>query len=78
MRVDRAKVLAEGRAAAGRLLVELQVRKSTADGAGAREFYTELTTPLPGWDGEVRDLVLRKKQVRAALDYATGCDAMGC
>ena len=78
VRVDRAKVLAEGRAAAGRLLVELQVRKSTADGAGAREFYTELTTPLPGWDGEVRDLVLRKKQVRAALDYATGCDAMGC
>ena len=73
VRVDRAKVLAEGRAAAGRLLVELQVRKSTADGVGAREFYTGLTTPLPGWDGEVRDLVLRKKQVRAVLDCAASC-----
>ncbi|KAK7693551.1 hypothetical protein QCA50_003120 [Cerrena zonata] len=51
VRVDREKVLKEGRAAAGKLLIELQVRKSTADGAGARQFYTELTTPLPwlGW-----------------------------
>ena len=57
-------MLKEGKAAAGKLLIELQVRKSTADGAGAREFYTELTTPFPGWDGEIRDLVLRKKLVR--------------
>ncbi|KAH9854917.1 aflatoxin-detoxifizyme [Lenzites betulinus] len=64
VRVDRTKVLAEGRAAAGRLLVELQVRKSTADGPGARAFYTELTTPFAGWDGEIRDLVLRKKLPR--------------
>ena len=64
VRVDRAKVLREGRAAAGRLLVELQVRKSTADGAGARKFYTELTTPFAGWDGAIRDVVLRKKQPR--------------
>lgn len=62
-RVDRAKVLAEGKDVAGKLLVDLQVRKSTADGAGARTFYNELTTPLPGWDGEIRDLVLKKKQV---------------
>ena len=47
----------------GKLLVELQVRKSTADGAGARDYYTKLTTPLPGWDGEIRDLVLKKKLV---------------
>ncbi|KZT26206.1 aflatoxin-detoxifizyme [Neolentinus lepideus HHB14362 ss-1] len=64
IRVDRAKVLAHGRAAAGKLLVDLQVRRSTADGAGARAFYTQLTRPLPGWDGEIRDLVLRKKQPR--------------
>lgn len=67
VRVDREKVLTEGRAAVGKLLVELQVRKSTADGAGARAFYTELTTPFPGWDGEIRDLVLRKKLVRAVV-----------
>lgn len=48
---------------AGKLLVELQVRKSTADGPGARAFYTEFTTPLPGWDGDIRDMVLKKKLV---------------
>ena len=64
IQVDRSAVLKHGREAAGKLLVEPQVRKSTADGAGARAFYTELTTPLPGWDGELRDLVLRKKQPR--------------
>ncbi|KAI0650861.1 aflatoxin-detoxifizyme [Trametes meyenii] len=64
VRVDRAKVLTEGKAAAGKLLIDLQVRKSTADGPGARAFYDELTTPLPGWDGEIRDLVLRKKLPR--------------
>ncbi|KAL5490401.1 hypothetical protein ACEPAI_5234 [Sanghuangporus weigelae] len=67
IRVDRAKVFAEGRAASGKLLVDLQVRKSTADGVGARAFYTELTTPLPGWDGELRDLVLKRKQPRKAF-----------
>lgn len=64
VRVDREAVLTRGRKAAGELLVELQVRKSTADGAGARAFYTTLTTPFPGWDGEIRDVVLRKKQPR--------------
>ncbi|CAL1704759.1 unnamed protein product [Somion occarium] len=64
VRVDREKVLNQGRDASGKLLIELQVRKSTADGAGARAFYTQLTTPLPGWDGEIRDLVLKKKLPR--------------
>ena len=64
VRVDRDKVLKEGQAVMGKLLIELQVRKSTADGTGARTFYNELTTPLPGWDGEIRDLVLKKKQPR--------------
>ncbi|RXW15063.1 hypothetical protein EST38_g10793 [Candolleomyces aberdarensis] len=64
VRVDREKVLQHGREAAGKLLVELQVRKSTADGAGARAYYTELTKPLEGWDGEIRDIVLKKKLPR--------------
>ncbi|KAI0798039.1 aflatoxin-detoxifizyme [Abortiporus biennis] len=64
VRVNKQKVLAEGREAAGKLLIDLQVRKSTADGAGARQFYTDLTTPLPGWDGEIRNLVLKKKLPR--------------
>lgn len=75
VRVDREAVLARGREAAGTLLVELQVRKSTADGAGARAFYTQLTTPLPGWEGEIRDLVLKKKQVRAPSRHGEPC---GC
>ncbi|KAJ7721691.1 aflatoxin-detoxifizyme [Mycena olivaceomarginata] len=46
VRVDRSRVLSEGKAVMGKLLVELQVRKSTADGAGAREYYTNLTSPM--------------------------------
>jgi len=64
VRVDRSKVLSHGKAIVGNLLIELQVRKSTADGTGAKEYYTKLTTPLPGWDGEIRDLVLKKKLPR--------------
>jgi len=61
--VNREKVLGNGQAVVGKLLVELQVRKSTADGAEARKYYTDLTTPLPGWDGEIRDIVVKKRQV---------------
>lgn len=51
----------------GKLLIELQVRKSTADGEGAKEFYTKLTNPPPEWEGEIRDLVLKKKLVGASF-----------
>ncbi|KAH9966659.1 aflatoxin-detoxifizyme [Russula dissimulans] len=64
IRVDREKVLSHGKEVVGKLLVDLQVRKSTADGAGARQFYTQLTTPLPGWDKDIRDIVLKKKMPR--------------
>ncbi|KAL0570305.1 hypothetical protein V5O48_011656 [Marasmius crinis-equi] len=64
VRVDREAVLTKGKDVAGKLLIELQVRKSTADGAGAREFYTALTKPIAGWEGEIRDLVLCKKLPR--------------
>ncbi|KAG0707763.1 hypothetical protein DFH29DRAFT_790920, partial [Suillus ampliporus] len=58
--LDRQKCLAHGQAIAGKLLIDLQVRRSTADGASARDFYTKLTTLLPGWEGEIRDVVLEK------------------
>lgn len=64
VRVDRDLVLTKGREVAGKLLIELQVRKSTADGPGAREYYTRLTQPISGWEEEIRDLVLKKKQPR--------------
>ncbi|XP_006458134.1 hypothetical protein AGABI2DRAFT_64000 [Agaricus bisporus var. bisporus H97] len=64
VRVDKNLVLTKGREVAGKLLIELQVRKSTADGAGAREYYNNLTNPIAGWEGEIRDLVLAKKQPR--------------
>ncbi|KAJ7685164.1 aflatoxin-detoxifizyme [Mycena polygramma] len=63
-RVDRSRVLSEGRAVMGELLVELQVRKSTADGAGARQYYTDLTTPKDMFTPELRNLVLKKKLPR--------------
>ncbi|KAI0273622.1 aflatoxin-detoxifizyme [Gloeopeniophorella convolvens] len=64
IRVDRQKVFSHGKEVVGKLLVDLQVRKSTADGAGARDFYTKLTTPLPGWDKDIRNIVLKKKLPR--------------
>ncbi|KAF9005642.1 aflatoxin-detoxifizyme [Cyathus striatus] len=64
VRVDRSLVLSKGREAAGKLLIDLQVRKSTADGTGSKEFYTKLTKPLAGWDGEIRNIVLQKKLPR--------------
>lgn len=54
-------MLSKGQDVVGKLLVELQVRKSTADGAGSREYYTDLTKPIAGWEREIRDVVLRKK-----------------
>lgn len=67
LQVDRESVLARGKEAAGKLLIDLQIRKSTADGPGAREFYTKLTRPISGWEGEIRNIVLRKKLVRFNL-----------
>lgn len=96
IRVDREKVLSQGRECMSKLLKELQVRKCIADGEGARKFYSasgfcclsppplpfsplhaekatdgslsthaaDLTNPLPGWDTELRDLVIAKKAVR--------------
>lgn len=62
--INRELVATKGHEAVGHLLIDLQVRKATADAAGATEFYTELTTPPEGWTGELRELVLRKRQVR--------------
>lgn len=64
VRVDRSLVLSKGKEATGKLLIELQVRKSTADATGSREYYNNLTKPIQGWEGEIRDMVLRKKLPR--------------
>ena len=64
IRVDREEVLSRGQEVMGQLLKDLQVRRSIADGEGAKTFYGGLTDPLPGWGGELRDLVLKKKQAR--------------
>jgi hypothetical protein len=75
IQVNREKVLSDGKDVVGKLLVELQVRKSTADGPGAREFYVNLTKPIPGWEGEIRDLVLKKKLVCLSHFFGGICDA---
>ncbi|KDQ14073.1 hypothetical protein BOTBODRAFT_33184 [Botryobasidium botryosum FD-172 SS1] len=64
IRLDREKVLKDGQKVIGELLTTLQVLKGTADGDGARDFYEKLTQPREGWDGEIRNLVLAKKQPR--------------
>ncbi|KAF9224504.1 dipeptidyl-peptidase III [Gyrodon lividus] len=65
--LDRKEVLQNGSKVMGDLLRQLQIRKSVADGAGARAFYTDLTTPPKEWVGELRNLVLKKKQPRKMM-----------
>jgi len=59
--------LEHGKDVFGKLLVDLQVRKSVADGDGGRAFYENLTNPPAHWLGDVRDMVLEKKQPRKIL-----------
>jgi Peptidase family M49 len=68
--INRDLVSNKGHEAVGHLLIDLQVRKATADAAGATEFYTKLTTPPDGWTGELRELVLSKRQVNFFWVYS--------
>ncbi|BGP40068.1 hypothetical protein JCM10449v2_004026 [Rhodotorula kratochvilovae] len=63
-KVDREQCLARGKEVMGRLLLEIQVRKSTGDGPGATKFYKDLTKPDQQWVDELRPLVLAKKLPR--------------
>lgn len=63
-RLDRAKVLSHGKEIMGKLLVEIQVRKSLGDAQGATTFYRALTKPSADWVEELRPLVLSKKLPR--------------
>jgi len=67
IKVDRQNVLQNGSKVMGELLRQLQIRRSVADGPGARAFYTDLTTPPKDWLTDLRDLVLRKKQPRKIM-----------
>ncbi|KAH9934742.1 aflatoxin-detoxifizyme [Fomitopsis serialis] len=73
IRVDKEKVLTHGREVAGTLLVELQVRKSTADGPGARAYYTELTTPSPAGRARFETWFSRRSWYVPAAGYQTHC-----
>ncbi|TNY19974.1 peptidase family M49-domain-containing protein [Rhodotorula diobovata] len=63
-KIDREACLARGKEVMGRLLLEIQVRKSTGDGPGATQFYRALTKPDQAWVDELRPLVLAKKLPR--------------
>ncbi|KPV75592.1 uncharacterized protein RHOBADRAFT_26952 [Rhodotorula graminis WP1] len=63
-KIDREACLAKGKEVMGKLLLEIQVRKSTGDGPGATKFYKELTKPDQVWVDELRPLVLAKKLPR--------------
>lgn len=67
VKLDRQNVLQNGSKVMGELLCELQIRRSVADGAGARAFYTDLTTPPKEWVTDLRDIVLKKKQPRKIM-----------
>ncbi|KAK4053216.1 hypothetical protein OIO90_003990 [Microbotryomycetes sp. JL221] len=63
-RVDRQACLDRGKEVMGKLLLEIQVRKSTGDGKGATEFYKKLTAPSEHWVNNLRPVVLAKKLPR--------------
>ncbi|KAN0097951.1 Peptidase family M49 domain containing protein [Tylopilus felleus] len=77
VKVDRQNVLQNGSKVMGELLRQLQIRKSVADGPGARAYYTDLTTPPKDWLTDLRDLVLKKKQPRKIMLQANTVVADG-
>ncbi|KAK4705199.1 dipeptidyl-peptidase III, partial [Phenoliferia sp. Uapishka_3] len=70
-RVDKKLVLETGKDVMGKLLLEIQVRKSLGDGKGATAFYKKLTTPSPKWITDLRPLVLAKKLPRKVFVQPT-------
>ncbi|GAA5980189.1 hypothetical protein JCM5350_000865 [Sporobolomyces pararoseus] len=64
VRVDRQAVLSRSKEVMGKLLLEIQIRKSTGDRKSAEEFYDKLTRPTKEWVEELRPLVLSKKLPR--------------
>ncbi|GAA5907639.1 dipeptidyl-peptidase III [Sporobolomyces salmoneus] len=63
-RVDRQACLSRSKEVMGKLLLEIQTRKSTGDRKGAEEFFDKLTKPTNEWVEELRPLVLSKKLPR--------------
>ncbi|GAA5829744.1 hypothetical protein JCM3766R1_001288 [Sporobolomyces carnicolor] len=63
-RVDRKACLERSKEVMGRLLLEIQTRKSTGDRRGAEQFFEKLTKPSDEWVKELRPLVLSKKLPR--------------
>lgn len=63
-RVDRQAVLSRSKEVMGKLLLEIQIRKSTGDRASAETFYNELTRPTKEWVEDLRPLVMSKKLPR--------------
>ncbi|GAA5959614.1 hypothetical protein JCM3765_007217 [Sporobolomyces pararoseus] len=64
VRVDRQAVLSRSKEVMGKLLLEIQTRKSTGDRKSAEVFYDKLTRPTKEWVEELRPLVLSKKLPR--------------
>ena len=75
LQVDRQAVLTKGKEVMADLLINLQVRKSTADAAGSKAFYEDLTEPIDGWTTELRQLVLFKKQASLLQRYQQYTDS---
>ncbi len=61
LHVDRSKIMSHGRPALGRFLLKLHMYRSTADAAGCRVFYEDLTG-VEGQFEEWRKLVVKAKR----------------
>jgi dipeptidyl-peptidase-3 len=70
IRLERDRILDLGRPAVEEYLQKLHIYKSTADVAGARRMYEEITDVEPFYENMVRPAVLRKKVPRKVFVQA--------
>ena len=66
LRIDRSKIISEGRRAIGDFLKKLQIYKSTADYEHGEAFFNQYTN-VDNTFLEYRDIVLNKKKPRAVF-----------
>ncbi|KAK3335550.1 putative dipeptidylpeptidase III [Cercophora scortea] len=80
IKLDRSKILTNGRKAVGDMLQKIHIYKSTADVEAGSKFFSHMSAVgLDYWGTTVRDVVLKNKQPRKVfvqantyLDEATG------
>ena len=70
VKIDRARILSNGRPAVRRYLQQLHVLKATADFENAKEMYDEITAVDDWYENTIRPAVMAKKVPRKVFVQA--------